>query len=464
MKKLLVFLSLAFIASWGVYSYISPEDNSDSKPNPNSGGETTSYDFSREAFTKVAPNVPIEEVRKFTFGNKMFNTNWVIAPASVTSLDGLGPMFNRVSCSGCHFKDGRGRPPESTDEPMNSMLIRLSVVGKDNHGGPKPYPIYGLQLNDKSIQGVPAEGSVTIHYTEIGGSFDDGEEYSLRKPEYVFTDGGFEDLEEDTLFSPRVAPAVFGMGLLEAISEETIASFADPEDKNMDGISGKANQVWDAIKQKKVVGRFGWKANEPNVMQQAAGAANGDIGITTSIFPKENCAEVQKACKKAVSGGDPEMSDEQLDKLTFYLQTLAVPARRNVDAPVVINGEMIFNKIGCASCHRSKIRTGEHKVAAISNQLINPYTDLLLHDMGDGLADKRPDFEADGKEWRTAPLWGIGLIKTVNKHTYLLHDGRARNLKEAILWHGGEAEKAKEKFRKLKKEDREALIKFLESL
>ncbi|MCD6034898.1 MAG: putative thiol oxidoreductase [Rickettsiales bacterium] len=431
---------------------------------PLSGGETTVHNTSRDAFAKPAANLETTQLRDFTFGNKMFNTNWVVAPASVSTLDGLGPTFNRVSCSGCHFKDGRGHPPLQTGDVMQSMLMRLSVPGLGADGGPKPHPVYGDQLNDKAILGVPAEGKATILYKEVPGTYPDGTKYSLRKPEYVFSAMGLGELGKDTLFSPRVAPAVFGLGLLEAIPDETLMGWEDPDDKDKDEISGRINHVWDAISKKKAIGRFGWKANVASIKHQDAGAAQGDIGITTSVFPKENCPKAQEACNKAINGGTPEMSDEQLKKLTFYIQTLAVPARRNVNDPMVQKGAKLFEEARCTSCHKPQAFTGKHPVKQVSEQHIQPFTDLLLHDMGKELADNRPDYEATGSEWRTAPLWGLGLIKTVNKHTMLLHDGRARNVEEAILWHGGEAEAAKQAFRTMDKKDREALIAFLDSL
>lgn len=427
-----------------------------------SGGDTTVFSTSRNAFSKSAANLPTESKRDFTFGNKMFNTQWVIAPASVQSLDGLGPTFNRNSCASCHFKDGRGRPP-LPGEKNSSLLVRLSIEGIDAHGGPLPHPAYGLQLNDHSIPGVPSEGQVNITYEEIPGQYADGTSYSLHKPIYTFTDLGYGPLGEKILFSPRVAPAVHGMGLLESIPEETILGWADPDDTDGDGISGKANIVWDEVHQKKSLGRFGWKANVATLKEQDAGAAVGDMGVTTSVFTHENCPYAQSECKAAPHGGAPEMSDKQLDKLTMYLSTLAVPARRPVDAQIQ-KGALLFEKAGCVQCHKPQTRTGKGAFTEISDQSIQPFTDLLLHDMGEGLADGRPDFKADGREWRTPPLWGIGLVETVNKHTNFLHDGRARNLEEAILWHGGEGEAAKETFRTMSKDEREALIAFLKSL
>lgn len=433
-----------------------------------SGGATTVFNTSLEAFAKPISTMPTAKLRDFTFGNKVFNTNWVTAPASVKTLDGLGPLFNRVSCSACHFKDGRGRPPLAEETTMDSMLVRLSVPGKTPEGGPYPHPAYGGQLNDRAINGVPAEGNARVSYTEQAGTFPDGEAYSLRVPEYRFENMNYGALGEDFMFSPRVAPSMIGLGLLEAIPDETLQSFADPDDKDHDGVSGRVNMVWDFIHKKQAIGRFGWKSNQPNLEQQNVSAAQGDVGITTSRVPEQNCTDVQKECKAAPSGGtpgEPEMKDDFMRKLTFYTQTLAVPARRDVNDPVIMEGEKLFDQVGCNACHKTNIKTGEHPtVPELSNQVIHPYTDLLLHDMGDGLADHRPDFEANGNEWRTPPLWGIGLVKTVNHHTFFLHDGRARSLEEAILWHGGEGEASTQAYKSLTKDQRQAMLRFLESL
>lgn len=327
-----------------------------------------------------------------------------------------------------------------------------------------PHPDYGIQLNDRAIPGVPAEGAVRIRYEEIKGTYPDGQPYSLRKPKVTLHHPAFGSFGEDMMISPRVAPVVFGLGLLEAVPEETIRDMADPDDKDGDGISGRVNMVWNSETDTMELGRFGWKANVSTLRQQIAGAAQGDIGITTNIVPDENCTLAQKACRAAPSGGKPEMSDRQFEKLVFYNQTLAVPQRRDLHHPLVKKGAVLFSESGCSSCHTPQLKTGEHPVPQLANQSIQPFTDMLLHDMGEGLADHRPDFDASGREWRTPPLWGIGLVETVNRHHTFLHDGRARNLEEAILWHGGEGEASRQAFMRLTKEDRKAILTFLESL
>lgn len=429
-----------------------------------SGGEGSVDDQTSQAFTLPLKNLPVEKLRSFTFGNRLFNTNWVTAPSSVKKFDGLGPTFNRVSCSACHMFDGRGRPPDS-GQSMESMLVRLSIPGVGEHGGVNPHPHYGDQLNDRAIRGVPAEGRVEITYSEIKGKYPDGQEYSLRVPSYRFVDLAFGLLDKEVMFSPRVAPAVIGLGLLETVEEKTIRSFERKQYLHPDKVSGRVNIVWDEVNQQEAIGRFGWKANQPNLAQQDAGAFVGDIGITNPIFHEENIPDVQHIAKKMPTGGLPELDQESFDKLVFYTRVLAVPIRRNVKDPVVMRGERLFKKIGCAVCHIPMMKTGENKaIPQLAHQKIYPYTDLLLHDMGDGLSDGRPDFLATGNEWRTPPLWGSGLVRTVNKHTFFLHDGRARNFEEAILWHGGEAEISKGRFKQLPYQKRQELIAFLESL
>ena len=426
------------------------------------GGDTTAFSAGRNAFELSARNLNVEERRTFNVGDSFFNQNWVTAPASTVARDGLGPTFNAQSCSSCHSHDGRARPPDHDADPVRGLLLRLSVPGP---GGPVPDPVYGGQLQDRAINGVPAEGRIGIRYESISGSYADGTPYTLQKPVYVILDPAFGPPRPDLMISPRIAPVVFGMGLLEAIPESRILALADPEDRDDDGISGRPNILWDERKQAYVLGRFGWKANQPSIEQQAAGAFQGDLGITSSLFPDENCPPVQEACVRAPNGGLPEIPAERLAKVVFYVQTLAVPAMRDVDDLSVQWGARLFQDVGCASCHTPRhVTAADFSVAPLRNQVIYPYTDLLLHDMGEGLADHRPDGRATGREWRTPPLWGIGLVEAVNGHTRFLHDGRARNLEEAILWHGGEGAPSRDAFKGLSLTERKALLEFLRSL
>lgn len=457
MRKLAISLLLALLT-------VSASQGDVAAPSA-AGGTLTQPIANRNAFSLPAPGLSARELREFALGNRIFNTNWVVAPASTTGFDGLGPTFNRNSCSGCHLRDGRGRPPVAGESTFQSMLVRLSVGGIDANGGPAPLENYGEQLNDRAIPGVKAEGSVSVSYTEQPGHYGDGQAFSLRRPSYAFHDLQFGPLPKNAMFSPRVAPAVFGLGLLEAIAEKSIRAAADPDDRNGDGISGRTNEVFDVISGKPALGRFGWKANAPSLRAQAAMAALGDIGLTSGPRPQENCPAAQADCKQAANGGQPELDARFLDSLTLYSQVLAVPARRDPDSAKVKRGDVLFTQFGCAGCHTPTQQTdANHPLALLHRQTFHPYTDLLLHDMGDGLADGRPDFKANGREWRTPPLWGLGLLKQTNEHEFLLHDGRARGFAEAILWHGGEAQAAKERFRSAPSADRDALIALLYSL
>lgn len=419
-----------------------------------SGGATTVFIASSQAFSSPAPNLSSVALEKHLEGDLNFEQNFVKAPAEVNG--GLGPLFNNVSCINCHIADGRGRPPLGTEE-LESMLIRISIDGYAENGGPNPVPGFGGQLQDKSIFGFEAEGDINIVYQELTGSYPDGSPYSLRKPIYTLTG----NIPANVNISPRVAPSIFGLGLLEAVKESDILANVDEYDANDDGVSGRANYVWDVQLEQAVIGRFGWKANTPTLIQQSAAAYVNDMGITNPLFKMENCHGSENC---DTLSDDPEIDMAILESVEFYCQTLGVPARRNFDDFDILKGKELFNKVGCNSCHVAEFTTGQHKVAELSGQKIFPYTDLLLHDMGEELADNRPDFLADGKEWRTQPLWGIGLVSVVNGHTMFLHDGRARSVEEAILWHGGEAEKIREKFKELPKEEREKLLKFVNSL
>jgi len=430
------------------------------------GANATTFDFGQNAFGGQASGMSSAEKGFFVTGNSFFRSNWITAPASVQTLDGLGPLFNATSCGSCHFKDGRAKPPVHPDDPLQGLLFRLSIPGMDAHGGPLGDPVYGGQLQDKAILNVNHEARVRVSYQEISGQYADGSTYSLRKPTYEFHDLNYGDFAAGMMFSPRIAQQMPGLGLLEIVPESDILAFADENDANQDGISGRPNRVWDVEKQQLVLGRFGWKANQPNLAQQTAGAFNGDIGITSDMFPQDHLTPTQlQQYPNVPNGGTPEIEADIFNKVVSYVRSLAIPARRNHDNQTVLRGKFLFQQLNCSGCHRPTFVTGnDGPISVLRNQKIWPYTDLLLHDMGPELADGRPDFLATGSEWRTAPLWGIGLIPTVNGHSFLLHDGRARNIEEAILWHGGEAEKQREEFKKLNKEDREALIKFVESL
>ena len=426
-----------------------------------SGGATTIFDESQEAFETAAPNLSGEHLEQHEEGDEAFEMPHVRG-SGVNG--GLGPVFDNTSCEACHLGDGRGRPPQIEGGQFTSMLFRSSILGEDPNGGPLGIPAgFGGQLQMQALSPALPDMRALIHYVETRGIFADGTPFVLHVPQYTLT-GIYPGLPAGFLFSPRVAPPVFGLGLLEAVPDQLIQGRSDPDDSDRDGISGRVNQVYDAVRGQLVVGRFGWKANTPNLFQQTAGAYNGDMGVTSDLFPTESCAGRSKdpACNN-VHGA--EVDAETVANVAFYTQTLAVPARRALNDPTALRGETVFYAANCNGCHTPTLRTGELPgLPEVSNQVIHPYTDLLVHDMGPGLADGRPDFQASGSEWRTPPLWGIGLVETVNGHTRFLHDGRARSLMEAVLWHGGEASAARDRVKRLSQRDRDALIAFLKSL
>lgn len=426
-------------------------------PDPLSGGATTVFDATEGAFEHPAPNLDAEGAERHEEGDEAFAQEFVADRGLPNS--GLGPLFNNNACEACHVGDGRGRPP-LPGERFETMLFRASIPGQDAKGGPLGAGKFGGQLQLEAIPGFTPEASARVTYSDSGGRFNDGSFYSLRVPHYSFR-GLIGPLPFNLLTSPRVAPVNFGLGLLEAIPEATIRANADPNDADRDGISGRVNVVFDVSVQDYVIGRFGWKANVGTLVHQTAGAYNGDMGVTSKFFPNENCEGEFFGCRDH----GPEIDTATVGNVAFYTQTLAVPARRGVNDPVNQRGELLFRGIGCADCHTPTMTTGTLKgVPEVSNQRIHAYTDLLLHDMGDALADDRPDFRANGNEFRTPPLWGIGLVSAVNGHTNFLHDGRARNLLEAVLWHGGEGRSARERFKGLSANDRKAVIAFLNSL
>ncbi|EPN7876152.1 di-heme oxidoreductase family protein [Vibrio vulnificus] len=437
-----------------------------------SGGDTSVKKEGPNAFSLPAANLPMSKRLDFSVGNSFFRNPWVSAPASTDARDGLGPLFNTNGCQNCHIKDGRGHPPEKGDSHAVSMLVRLSIPALTAEqkkamitSGVIPEPTYGGQLQDFALQDQKPEGQIRIRYSDVPITFSDGTTVVLRKPTVEIRDLAYGEMHPQTLLSARVAPPMIGLGLLESIGEETLLQWADEDDRNQDGISGKLNKVWDVQTQSLAIGRFGWKAGQPTLMQQNAAAFNGDLGLTSHLFPQENCTNRQDLCRKLPNGGSPEVSDNILDFVEFYSQHLAVPIRRNVNDPQVKLGETLFVQSGCESCHKQTVKTAKREaLPVLSEQTIHPYTDLLLHDMGPGLADNRPEYLANGQEWRTPPLWGIGYTQEVNDHTYFLHDGRARNLMEAVLWHGGEAEAAKQNVLKMSAKERDALIAFLNSL
>lgn len=448
--------------------------------NRQGGAGTYTRIIDANAFSHFSQNLDFEGQERFNLGNALFRKVWVSSPSSTQASDGLGPLFNSHACQSCHLKDGRGRPPIEGEDAI-SMFLRLSVPPSNeaerellasHQVNVIGHPIYGTQLQNFAVPGVPSEGEMEITYEDLPVELGDGTIVTLRQPTYAFVNPQYGDPGPDLMISPRVTPQMIGLGLLEAVPAEDILALADPDDLDGDGISGRPNWSLNRMTEAVELGRFGWKAGEPTVLQQSAGAFAGDIGISSPLVPAAwgDCTEAQTACQTAPNGvqprlGDTEAPDPVLDLVDFYASNLAVPERRNSDDPTVLAGKQLFYDSGCIACHNPKFVTSrDAAIEAHRFQLIWPYTDMLLHDMGEGLADHRPEGEASGTEWRTAPLWGIGLTETVSGYAFYLHDGRARTLLEAILWHGGEAEAAKENVRMMNAEDRNSLIAFLESL
>jgi CxxC motif-containing protein (DUF1111 family) len=423
-------------------------------------GGTTSIEGAAyiNIFQQPAANLSPAQIDQHRDSDKAFGDIFVTAPSTINS--GLGPVFNQNSCESCHVLNGRSPFPQNEND-LRGLLMRLSIAGSGAHGALLGVPGFGGQLQTNATFGKAPEGEVSWEEVIEKKNFSDGSQYELRHFIYAIKNT-YQPLPSGVLMSPRIAPPMIGLGLLEAITASDILNLADPDDINQDGISGKANQVWDVQKEQVILGRFGWKAAEPNLLQQTAAAYRNDMGITNPLFNTESSnGQIQ-------SDGlpdEPEIDFITLKSAAFYPQSLGVPQRRNVEDPGVQNGKKLFFLLKCNACHQATYKTGQHpEYDFLSNQTIFPYSDLLLHDMGEGLADNRPDFEANGKEWRTPPLWGIGLTKTVGGHSNFLHDGRARNLEEAILWHGGEAEKSQKAFVKLNISERKNVISFLESL
>ena len=439
-----------------------------------SAGSFTLNRADSAAYEEPAPVLDYRQRERFLRGRHHFNQNWVQFP-SLGGDWGLGPTFITDRCTGCHVKAGRGHPPSTAEEQLLSVLVRLSVPGEGGHGAPRPHPNYGDQIQNQGLMGqgrdstflgerVQPEAEVFLDWEEPTVTFPDGEAVKLRKPKLRWGKLYFGPIGEETMVSLRMAQPVFGLGLLEAVPEATILKLAERQKEQ--GFNGRPNYVWDDINQRTGLGRFGWKANQPSVKQQIAAAYAGDLGVTSSLYLTQNCPPVQVDCEAQPPGNQPELIDSDWEELEFWTQGLAVPARRNVKDPEVQRGEKLFTEAKCSVCHVPEMKTGEKfpVVPQLANQTFHAYTDLLLHDMGEGLADNRPDFKAGGRDWRTQPLWGIGLSAIVNGSTAMLHDGRARNITEAILWHGGEAQQSRDAFMQMPKADREALLKFLESI
>lgn len=431
------------------------------------GTQTTNTD--RNAYSQETATLSFEKLQTFKLGNALFNKLWVASPSSTQASDGLGPFYSARACQSCHIKDGRGQLPQA-GEKTASLVIQLKNA-KDNLWAPDP--VYGRQFHTSAVPGVNAEGLVAIETEPLIRTFQDGTIHVLHKPQYSLQQQAYGELHPQTKLSPRLAPAIIGLGLLEAIKSEHILAYSDADDTDGDGISGRPN--WHVLDDgQKVLGRFGHKAAMSSVREQNVHALFTDMGLSTASDslnnPQGDCTAEQTICKTLAHGdqarlGKGEAPDMVVDLITFYTQNLSVPARRDVSEPDVLAGKALFYDSGCASCHVPKhVTKKEADQSELQFQLIWPYTDLLLHDMGHDLADYAGEGEASGLEWRTAPLWGIGLAQTVNPGTTFLHDGRASTLLDAVLWHGGEAQASVNRVLSMNKSERSALIRFLESL
>ncbi|KQZ93842.1 thiol oxidoreductase [Mesorhizobium sp. Root157] len=444
------------------------------------GAGTSKKRVNADSFSHSSANITFEEEGTFKLGNAIFRKNWVSSPSSTQASDGLGPLFNARACQSCHLKDGRGHPPEDSLD-ATSMFLRLAreagtaeekAAVAQHKALNFPDPVYGGQLQDLAVPGLASEGRMRITYEDQPVTLGDGTVVSLRKPTYAVGELAYGPLDARTTLSPRIATPMIGLGLVEQIHPADILAGADPDDRDGDGVSGKAAIVRDPANGELTLGRFGWKAQAPSIRQQSADALAGDIGVSSPEAPRHwgDCTETQAKCRAMPAGVQPRLGDTEapvpvMDLVTFYSQNLAVPARRDLDQPEVLAGKKAFYEMGCVACHTPKFVTRRDAPnKAQSFQLIWPYSDFLLHDLGEGLADGQQVGDASGSEWRTQPLWGIGLTERVNGHTFFLHDGRARNLTEAILWHGGEAQRARDNFAAASAAERAALVKFLEAL
>ncbi|MEM9532799.1 MAG: di-heme oxidoredictase family protein [Pseudomonadota bacterium] len=460
-----------------------PENFETAQPfEANSGGAGSfTGPVNRNAFSMPAANLSLEGQQQFALGNALFRKIWVSSPASTQASDGLGPLFNARSCQRCHLKDGRGHPPASAEDEATSYLLRVSLPAetpaqqqalREGQLLSIPDPVYGGQIQDRAVPGLRGEGRISLTYTEKTVTLNGGETVTLRQPDYQLVDLGYGPMDANASLSPRVAQPMIGLGLLDAIHEGDLLAQADPDDADGDGISGRPQQVRDPATGDWTIGRFGWKAGAPSVRAQSAGAFFNDMGISSSLNPAPagECTDSQVECIESPHGVQPalspfEASDEVLDLVAFYSSNLAVPGRRDTDHPEVLAGKALFHEAQCAACHRPSYVTRRDAAGDPQQfQLIWPYTDLLLHDLGEDLSSHSLVGQASPTEWRTAPLWGIGLTEAVSGHEQLLHDGRARGLLEAILWHGGEAQASRDAVVAMEPEQREALLAFLRSL
>jgi CxxC motif-containing protein (DUF1111 family) len=418
-----------------------------------SGGSFTISNRGQQSLQRPQPNLSAEQQLEWAVGKSFATQAWVSAPATTTARDGLGPLFNANSCTGCHVRNGQGQLPEHGP----GLILRLENASSS----------YGEQLQDMAIPGVQPEGRIRWQTGSTHTAIAGGEPVQLHQRDYHI------DSAPQLATSARLAPALIGMGLIDNINDADIIANSDPDDRNGDGISGRVNLRENHNGTPPRLGRFGWKASQTDLHEQIALAFFQDMGITSSLHPPRQC--IDTGCKTSpITSSELEISDKLLGAVVDYIANLAVPAAAHDELSQ--QGEAIFARLGCSACHTpaftirlpsnnfSSDEAQKYLNTEIAAETIYPYSDLLLHDMGDGLADQQPSDNTPANEWRTAPLWGLG-IRTKNSHnTRLLHDGRAGSITEAILWHGGEADASKTSFSLLSHPEHTALLHFLKAL
>ncbi|MFT5706847.1 MAG: CxxC motif-containing protein (DUF1111 family), partial [Oceanospirillaceae bacterium] len=420
---LLLTIGLATISTQ-LSAQLLPNNNDFSRPEQNehlSAGSSSSSKRGSTAFLQPSAALSFENRLNFKIGESIFSKLWVFSPSSTQASDGLGPLHNARSCIGCHTRGGRGHVPKGNWPADNaiSMLMRLSIEArtdaekallKSGKVGVIAEPTYGTQLQDFAMQGLAAEGRININYSQKIVKLKGGTKVMLRKPSYSVTDLKYGPLDPSTKISVRIANPMLGLGFLEAIDERDILALADPNDENNDGISGRVNMVWQVATKSIVLGRFGWKAGSPSLAQQNSGAFATDMGLSTTLFPNAyqgDCSAAQTECLAAPDGRSAhlqglEVASKMSQMLAIFVRNISVPERADVKSPQVLAGKALFNSTGCSGCHQSKFITSSRAAKGQASQLIWPYTDLLLHDMGPALADNRSEFQATGNEWRTA--------------------------------------------------------------
>lgn len=423
-------------------------------PSP-AGPATHGFLVAGNAFTQPISDLGRDELNDFIAGRTLFVQPWIEAPSSTQTRDGLGPLFNARACETCHPNNGRANPLDRAGKVSSGLLFRLgSIAGPD--------PVYGGQLQPQALPSIPAEGQPTRRLEPMPNRPE------LMRPSYAFQDLAYGPIAPSSGFSPRIGGALAGMGLIEAVPVSRWTSLADPEDKDKNGVSGRVHWVTMKPGQAPVMGRFGWKAEMPSLAEQTASAYHDDMGLTNPLRPGVPCTPSQQSCLDAIDGGKPEVSAQALEQTVRYVQFLAVPrSPKRMAAPAWFANLERFERVGCADCHVPAHRTGgvqDGVLAPLADIEIWPFTDMLLHDMGPDLADSRPLPGASPQEWRTPPLWGLGHYESVNDHRFLMHDGRAQGVAQAIAWHGGEAQAAKDAFFALEPAAQAELVAFVEQL